>query len=89
MQPKSIILFFYGYILFFRRHKPKPLGAIFNDCILRRLHNKEHLNQIHFNNFPIVGFSSFGEIYGAGIAKSLVAIFFMKLKILMISNLDI
>lgn len=21
MQPKSIILFFYGYILFFRRHK--------------------------------------------------------------------
>lgn len=23
MQPKSIILFFYGYILFFRRHKLK------------------------------------------------------------------
>ncbi len=64
----------------FSLNKPKPLGAIFNDCILRRLHNKEHLNQIHFNNFPIVGFSSFGEIYGAGIAKSLVAIFFYEVE---------
>ncbi|EAL1695838.1 chemotaxis protein [Campylobacter jejuni] len=64
----------------FSLNKPKPLGAIFNDCILRRLHNKEHLNQIHFNDFPIVGFSSFGEIYGVGIAKSLVAIFFYEVE---------
>ncbi|EHK1837899.1 FIST C-terminal domain-containing protein [Campylobacter jejuni] len=64
----------------FSLNEPKPLGAIFNDCILRRLHNKEHLNQIHFNDFPIVGFSSFGEIYGAGIAKSLVAIFFYEVE---------
>ena len=26
MQPKSIILFFYGYILFFRRHYEKALN---------------------------------------------------------------
>ncbi|MCW1328859.1 methyl-accepting chemotaxis protein [Campylobacter jejuni] len=64
----------------FSLNKPKPLGAIFNDCILRRLHNKEYLNQIHFNDFPIVGFSSFGEIYGVGIAKSLVAIFFYEVE---------
>ncbi|EPI3182646.1 hypothetical protein ACS5UB_001752 [Campylobacter jejuni] len=36
----------------FSLNKPKPLGAIFNDCILRRLHNKEHLNQIHLIIFP-------------------------------------
>ncbi|RTH84657.1 methyl-accepting chemotaxis protein [Campylobacter jejuni] len=64
----------------FSLNKPKPLGAIFNDCILRRLHNKEYLNQIHFNDFPIVGFSSFWEIYGVGIAKSLVAIFFYEVE---------
>ena len=64
----------------FSLNKPKPLGAIFNDCILRRLHNKEHLNQIHFNDFPIVGFSSFREIYGVGIAKSLEAIFFYEVE---------
>lgn len=54
----------------------KPMAAIFNDCILRRFQNSKFIKDIKLNQFPIVGFSCFGEIYGVGIFKSLVAIFF-------------
>lgn len=47
----------------FSLNKPKPLGAIFNDCILRRLHNKEHLNQIHFNDFKLRYLKTFIQKY--------------------------
>ncbi|EOX8417195.1 methyl-accepting chemotaxis protein [Campylobacter jejuni] len=47
---------------------------------LKKASQQRTLNQIHFNDFPIVGFSSFGEIYGVGIAKSLVAIFFYEVE---------
>lgn len=33
MQPKSIILFFYGYILFFRRHNQLEQYSIFMDNV--------------------------------------------------------
>ncbi|TKX30751.1 chemotaxis protein [Campylobacter aviculae] len=57
----------------------KPIGAIFNDCILRRFQNSEHIKNLKLNQYPIVGFSCFGEVYGVEIFKSLVAIFFYEI----------
>ncbi|EOC9414195.1 potassium-transporting ATPase subunit KdpA [Campylobacter jejuni] len=34
MQPKSIILFFYGYILFFRRQNPNSINSMKGDLNL-------------------------------------------------------
>ncbi|TLE08163.1 chemotaxis protein [Helicobacter bilis] len=63
----------------FARNKPKPLGAIFNDCILRRLNNTQRLSSLQiFNDFPVVGFSTFGELLGVNINETLSAIFFYK-----------
>jgi hypothetical protein len=46
----------------FCRNKPTPIGAIFNDCILRRLFNAQALkNVVAFNEIPIAGFSTFGH----------------------------
>lgn len=64
----------------FQTGKPKPIGAIFNDCVLRRFSNSKRLSDFKFNDFPIAGFSSFGEIYGVGVAKSLAAVFFYKVE---------
>lgn len=63
----------------FKRNKPEPLGAIFNDCILRRLNNINNLqNMNYFNSFPTVGFSTFGELLGININETLTAVFFYK-----------
>lgn len=63
----------------FARNKPKPLGAIFNDCILRRLNNTQKLPSMQmFNDFPVVGFSTFGELLGVNINETLSAVFFYK-----------
>lgn len=61
----------------FIRNKPKPIGAIFNDCILRRLNNDSSLSQLQlFQGIPVVGFSTFGELLGVNINETLSAIFF-------------
>lgn len=61
----------------FAKNKPKPLGAIFNDCILRRLNNFNALENLKsFNDFPIIGFSSFGELLGINVNETISAIFF-------------
>lgn len=61
----------------FQKNKPKPLGAIFNDCILRRLNNTDSLKNIKgFNDFPVTGFSTFGELLGVNINETVSAIFF-------------
>ncbi len=63
----------------YSRNKPKPIGAIFNDCILRRLLNSKELNAIEtFKDVPIAGFSTFGELLGVNINQTLTAIFFYK-----------
>lgn len=63
----------------FSRGKSEPIGAIFNDCILRRLNNTRSLNSLKiFNNFPVVGFSTFGELLGVNINETLTGIFFYK-----------
>ncbi|MDD3342401.1 MAG: methyl-accepting chemotaxis protein [Sulfurospirillaceae bacterium] len=64
----------------FCRNKPKPIGAIFNDCILRRLFNSQVLNNLSiFKEVPIVGFSTFGELLGININQTLTAVFFYEI----------
>lgn len=65
----------------FSRNKPKPIGAIFNDCILRRLCNARKFIAFPFSKrwAPVAGFSTFGELLGVNINQTLSAIFFYAL----------
>ncbi|WP_373027856.1 methyl-accepting chemotaxis protein [Sulfurospirillum sp. hDNRA2] len=64
----------------FSRNKPKPIGAIFNDCILRRLCNASEIHRLSiFKEVPVAGFSTFGELLGVNINQTLSAIFFYAL----------
>jgi len=57
--------------------KPQPVGAIFSDCILRRLNNESQLSKMpRFDAFPVAGFSTFGELLGIHINQTLTALFF-------------
>ena len=58
----------------------KPLAAILNDCILRRLNNGQDLPGMTgiFGEVPVAGFSTFGEILGLNLNQTLTAIFFFK-----------
>ena len=61
--------------------KQKPLGAILNDCILRRLLNSKNLNSLKtFNDIPLAGYSTFGELLGLNINQTLTALFFYKVE---------
>ncbi|ORU01191.1 methyl-accepting chemotaxis protein [Anaerovibrio sp. JC8] len=61
----------------FNQGKPAPIGAILNDCILRRLGYPEEIKHVDaFSNLPVAGFSSFGEISGLHMNETLTAIFF-------------
>ncbi len=61
----------------FLQGKPKPLGAILNDCICRRLFNGPSLGQLDtFAGIPTAGFSTFGELLGININQTLCAILF-------------
>ncbi len=54
-----------------------PLGAIFNDCVLRRLYNEKSLNEATMlQDIPMAGFSTFGELLGININQTLSSIFF-------------
>ncbi|WP_419763591.1 MAG: methyl-accepting chemotaxis protein [Arcobacter sp.] len=65
------------YRKFSSSKKNKPIGAIFNDCILRRLFNANNLNGIKtFNDIPLAGCSTFGELLGLNINQTLTALFF-------------
>jgi hypothetical protein len=57
--------------------KPKPLGAILNDCICRRLCNGSSLDRLTtFSQLPAAGFSTFGELLGININQTLCAVVF-------------
>ena len=48
-------------------------------CILRRLNNGANLGNLKlFDNIPVVGFSTFGELLGVNINETLSAIFFYR-----------
>lgn len=69
------------YRRFESNKRVKPFGAILNDCILRRLLNQEHLNSLKsFNEIPVAGFSTFGELLGININQTLTALFFYEVE---------
>ena len=69
------------YRAFTSTNREKPIGAIFNDCILRRLFNTDKLNSIKtFNDIPLAGSSTFGELLGLNINQTLTALFFYKVE---------
>ncbi|WP_169055132.1 methyl-accepting chemotaxis protein [Azospirillum sp. TSH100] len=61
------------------RGKPRPVGAILNDCILRRLNNPDQLSRVHaFDGLAAAGFSTFGELLGININQTLSALMFFE-----------
>ena len=61
----------------FSAGKPAAVGAILNDCILRRLNNAGALARANvYGDIPAAGFSTFGELLGVNINQTLTAIFF-------------
>lgn len=65
------------YRRFSSNKRVEPFGALFNDCILRRLLNQDRLNSLTtFNDIPVAGFSTFGELLGLNINQTLTALFF-------------
>jgi hypothetical protein len=55
------------------------LGGLFNDCILRRLINQDKLADVKiFDDIPIAGFSTFGELLGVNINQTLTALMFYR-----------
>lgn len=63
----------------FASGKPEPIGAMFNDCLFRRVHNSDEISSLKlFNGFPVIGFSTFGELLGVNINETLTSIFFYK-----------
>jgi signal transduction histidine kinase len=63
----------------FMRGKPRPLGALLNDCILRRLNNPSKLGEVRlFGDIPLAGFSTFGELLGININQTLTSVFFFE-----------
>ncbi|MCM8737882.1 ATP-binding protein [Azospirillum sp. A1-3] len=61
----------------FLRDKPGPVGGILNDCVLRRINNGPNLTGMTvFDDLPVAGFSTFGEILGINVNQTLSAIFF-------------
>lgn len=66
---------------FSARKKSKPIGGILNDCILRRLLNAKNLNSLKtFEDIPLAGFSTFGELLGLNINQTLTALFFYEVE---------
>lgn len=65
----------------FLQNRPNPLGAILDDCILRRLNNEASLDRIvNFWGIPVAGFSTFGELFGININQTLTALVFFDAK---------
>jgi len=61
----------------FLQAKPAPIGAILNDCILRRLNNDKTLARLDgLWKAPAAGFSTFGELFGINVNETLSAIVF-------------
>ena len=63
----------------FLKDKPKPIAAILNDCILRRLGNQNALSTLDGAwDIPVAGFSTFGELLGINVNQTLTAIVFFQ-----------
>ncbi len=61
----------------FLQGKPPAIGAVLNDCILRRLNNESALRNLSgLWPMPVAGFSTFGELFGININQTLTAVVF-------------
>ena len=66
----------------FSSSKPAPIGGILNDCIMRRVGHPEEIPSIHaFDNIPVAGFSSFGEVAGLHVNETLTAVLFYRVPV--------
>ena len=64
----------------FAKGKPAPIGAVMNDCLLRRLTFAGEIGRANlFDGFPVAGYSALGEIAGMHINETLTAIFFYQI----------
>ncbi len=64
----------------YMRGKPKPVGMILNDCILRRLNNAGSLSRLRtFDGIAAAGFSTFGELLGINTNQTLSALMFFEI----------
>ncbi len=63
----------------FMHGKPEPIGAMVNDCILRRLGNGKELQGLNqMWGIPAAGFSTFGELLGINVNQTLTALVFFR-----------
>ncbi|WP_349508860.1 FIST N-terminal domain-containing protein (plasmid) [Agrobacterium vitis] len=63
----------------FMRGKPEAIGAVINDCILRRLGNDRELKGLNMLwRIPAAGFSTFGELLGINVNQTLTALVFFR-----------
>lgn len=63
----------------FFKGKPKAVGAVLNDCILRRLGNGKQLRDMGgVWDIPVAGFSTFGELLGINVNQTLTGLVFFK-----------
>lgn len=64
----------------FSKDKPKPIGGLLNDCILRRLNNANAIEKINiFSEIAVAGYSSFGELLGSNINETMTSVFFFNI----------
>lgn len=61
----------------FLASRPRPLGAVINDCALRRQNNPSALDEmVNLWPMPAAGFSTFGELFGININQTMTALVF-------------
>jgi len=69
------------YETFLENKNSKPIGAILNDCILRRVNNTKKISKLNtFDEVPFIGLSTFGEFMGINVNQTLTALFFFKVQ---------
>lgn len=68
-----------AYNRMMRGKSSSPVAMLANDCILRRLNNAEQLGNLKgFENVPVAGFSTFGELLGVHMNQTLTALCLFK-----------
>ena len=71
----------HAYQTFMRGKSSAPVAMIANDCILRRLHNSDQIGRFPaFENVPVAGFSTFGEMLGIFMNETLTALCLFKVQ---------
>jgi len=77
LEPTDFISTTRNDFALFLKGKPRPIGALFFDCLSRRLKNLDDLARVDvFDGVQLAGFSTFGELFGLNINLTLTAIFF-------------